>query len=153
MDPTLLWLWCGPAARAPIRPLGWDLPYVVGAVLKSKQTNKKQVLLRCSSLKVSVLIWLTWGILYCYIWRNTLDVESSTWLLVSFVANTTFTVLKCLFYIPLLISSIAHDVMIVFFFYWHHLKLYGEECFQSVEWIATKTDSGRFSANISWINE
>ena len=37
-DPTLLWLWCRPAAAAPIRPLTWELLYAVGVALKS--TNK-----------------------------------------------------------------------------------------------------------------
>ena len=35
----LLWLWCGPAAAAPIRPPAWELPYATGVVLRSK-TNK-----------------------------------------------------------------------------------------------------------------
>ena len=38
-DPGLLWLWCRPAAAAPIQPLAWELSYVAGAALKSK-TNK-----------------------------------------------------------------------------------------------------------------
>ena len=31
-DPVLLWLWlwCGPAAAAPVRPLAWELPYGCG---------------------------------------------------------------------------------------------------------------------------
>ena len=32
-----LWLWCRPAAVAPIRPLAWELPYAVGVPLKSKK--------------------------------------------------------------------------------------------------------------------
>jgi len=36
LDPVLLWLWSRPAAVAPIAPLVWELPYVVGAALKSK---------------------------------------------------------------------------------------------------------------------
>ena len=41
----LLWLWCKPAAAAPIRPLAWEPPYAVGAALektkdKNKQTDK-----------------------------------------------------------------------------------------------------------------
>ena len=40
-DLALLWLWCRPAAAAPIQPLAWELPYAVGVDLKSKQTNKK----------------------------------------------------------------------------------------------------------------
>ena len=38
LDPALLWLWHRPAAAAPIRPLAWELPYAMGAALK---TNKK----------------------------------------------------------------------------------------------------------------
>ena len=30
-DPALLWLWCRPAATAPIRPLAWEPPYAAGA--------------------------------------------------------------------------------------------------------------------------
>ena len=40
LDPALLWLWCRPAASAPIRPLAWEPPYATGATLKKK--NKKQ---------------------------------------------------------------------------------------------------------------
>ena len=35
-----LWLWLRPATADPIQPLAWELPYVMGAVLKTK--NKKQ---------------------------------------------------------------------------------------------------------------
>ena len=30
-DLVLLWFWCRPAATAPIRPLGWELPCAAGA--------------------------------------------------------------------------------------------------------------------------
>ena len=41
LDPTLLWLWRGLAATAPIRPLAWEPPYAMGVALeKTKQTNK-----------------------------------------------------------------------------------------------------------------
>ena len=36
-DPALLWLWCRPAATAPIRSLAWEPPYVVGAALKRQK--------------------------------------------------------------------------------------------------------------------
>ena len=43
-DPVLLWLWCRPAATAPIRPLAWEPPYAMGAALekvkRQKQINK-----------------------------------------------------------------------------------------------------------------
>ena len=33
-DPVMLWLWCRPAARAPIQPLAWELPYAMCVALK-----------------------------------------------------------------------------------------------------------------------
>ena len=39
LDLALMQLWCRPAALAPIRPLGWELPYAVDAALKSKNNN------------------------------------------------------------------------------------------------------------------
>ena len=42
-DPTLLWLWCRLAATAPMRPLAWEPPYIVGAALeKTKRPKKKR---------------------------------------------------------------------------------------------------------------
>ena len=46
-DPTLLWLWCQPAATAPIRPLAWEPPYASGAALE--KTKKKRNLIRFRS--------------------------------------------------------------------------------------------------------
>ena len=40
-DPALLWLWCRPAAAAPCRPLAWERPCVLGAVLKQQPTKLK----------------------------------------------------------------------------------------------------------------
>ena len=40
-DPLWLWLWCRPAAVAPIRLLSWEPPYVVGAALKRPKKKKK----------------------------------------------------------------------------------------------------------------
>ena len=37
--PALLWLWCRPAATAPVQPLAWEPPYAAGAAL---QRNKKK---------------------------------------------------------------------------------------------------------------
>ena len=39
----LLWLWCRPAAAAPMQPLAWELPYAVGVTLKRKNKNKKNI--------------------------------------------------------------------------------------------------------------
>ena len=36
----LLWLWCRPAATAPIRPLSWEPPYAASAALKRPQKKK-----------------------------------------------------------------------------------------------------------------
>ena len=41
-DPALLWLWCRPAAAAPICPLAWEPPYAVGAALKRKNETKQK---------------------------------------------------------------------------------------------------------------
>ena len=38
-DPALLWLWCRPAAVAPIGPLAWEPPYATGAAPDSKNNN------------------------------------------------------------------------------------------------------------------
>ena len=35
--PALLWLWCRPAANAPIQPLAWEPPYAASAALKKKK--------------------------------------------------------------------------------------------------------------------
>ena len=35
----LVWLWCRPAAAAPIRPLAWEPPYATGAALKKKKKS------------------------------------------------------------------------------------------------------------------
>ena len=62
-DPVWLWLWCRPAAIAPIRPLAWEPSHAMGAALE--KTEKKQVEfltlpwhvppspLACSSLRIS----------------------------------------------------------------------------------------------------
>ena len=43
-DPVLLWMWRRPAAVAPIGPLAWEPPYVMGAALKSGKKKKKKYL-------------------------------------------------------------------------------------------------------------
>ena len=35
----MLWLWCRPAAVAPIGPLAWEPPYASGAALKRKKQS------------------------------------------------------------------------------------------------------------------
>ena len=40
-DLAWLWLWCRPAAEAPIQPLDWELPYAMDAALKSQKTKPK----------------------------------------------------------------------------------------------------------------
>ena len=41
-DLALLWLWCRPAAAAPIQSLAWELPYAEGVALKQQQQQKDQ---------------------------------------------------------------------------------------------------------------
>ena len=40
----LLWLWCRPAATAPIRPLAWEPPYAAGVTqeMAKRQKGKKE---------------------------------------------------------------------------------------------------------------
>ena len=49
-DPTLLWLWCRPAAIAPIQLLAQEPPYAMGSALKSKKQNKTVTQLKSSLL-------------------------------------------------------------------------------------------------------
>ena len=42
-DPAWLWLWRGPAATAPIRPLAWERPYAVGVALKKKKEKENRI--------------------------------------------------------------------------------------------------------------
>ena len=44
-DLALLWLWCRPAAVAPIGPLTWELSYTEGAARKSRERKKKSQLI------------------------------------------------------------------------------------------------------------
>ena len=41
LDPALLWLWCSPAAAAPIQPLAWEPPYAVAVALRPKKKTPK----------------------------------------------------------------------------------------------------------------
>ena len=45
LDLAWLWLWCRPAAAAPIRPLAWEPPYAVHMALtkKPKKTRNDMV--------------------------------------------------------------------------------------------------------------
>ena len=40
LDPTLLRLWCRPAATAPIRPLRWEPPYAASVALEKDKKTK-----------------------------------------------------------------------------------------------------------------
>ena len=52
-NPELLWLWCRPAATAPLRgPLAWEPPYALRAALK--KTEKKM----CNTRQRAVLLQL-----------------------------------------------------------------------------------------------
>ena len=43
LDLALLWLWCGPAAMASIRPLAWEFPQAMGAALKRQKKKKEKI--------------------------------------------------------------------------------------------------------------
>ena len=42
-DPELLWLWCRPAAIAPIQPLAWEPPYATAEALERQKPKKKKI--------------------------------------------------------------------------------------------------------------
>jgi len=47
LDPLLLWLWCRPAATAPIGPLAWESPYAMGEALKRQKDNNNNKKKEC----------------------------------------------------------------------------------------------------------
>ena len=54
---ALLWLWCRPAATAPIRPLALETPYAIGAAPeKTKNKIKQNKVLLDYNLKYKVII-------------------------------------------------------------------------------------------------
>ena len=55
LEPALLWLWCRPAAIAPIRPLAWEPPHAMGAALDKAKQNKTKNVKHRIDLKQSVL--------------------------------------------------------------------------------------------------
>ena len=56
LDFALLWLWCRQATAALIRPLAWELPYAMGADLKSKKQTNKNPLLCARGVSPNVLL-------------------------------------------------------------------------------------------------
>ena len=65
-DLVLLWLRCRPAAVAFIRPLAWEPPYAMVAVLKKKKKNALPFLVSSSNDALSLLNqrqitgWVPW---------------------------------------------------------------------------------------------
>ena len=42
LDPTLVWLWRRPVAKAPIRPLAWEPPYAMRVALEKAKRQQQQ---------------------------------------------------------------------------------------------------------------
>ena len=59
-DPALLWLWCRPAATAPIRPLAWESPYAEGEALEKAKKKKNYNNQRKLELHESSRTWRCW---------------------------------------------------------------------------------------------
>ena len=51
-DLALPWLWCRPAAVAPIQSLAWEPPYAVGVALKRQKKRPKKPKTEFKTLKV-----------------------------------------------------------------------------------------------------
>ena len=60
-DLELLWLWCRPAATAPIWPLAWEPLYAVGAALKRQKKKNQLPKLRYVSQDHCIKISLHWN--------------------------------------------------------------------------------------------
>ena len=56
-DPSLLWLWCRPAATAPIGPRAWEPLYAAGAALKKDKREKKNFNMECSQRALFLHGW------------------------------------------------------------------------------------------------
>ena len=55
--PSLLWLWCRPAATAPIRLLAWEPPYAAGAAseMAKRQKKKREIKIRAAEGQIRVV--------------------------------------------------------------------------------------------------
>ena len=78
---VLLWLWCRPAATAPIQPLAWEPPYAVGSALKRQNNNNK---FRCvqhsivdsmSCRRSPMLFYFYLFLIICFLGLHTRHVE------------------------------------------------------------------------------
>ena len=54
LDLAWLWLWRGPAATAPIRPLAWDPPYAMGAALEKAKKKKNIYIYICVCVCINI---------------------------------------------------------------------------------------------------
>ena len=52
---VLLWLWCRPAATAPIRPLTWESPHATHVALKGEKDKKQK---QKQNMLLSVFIFM-----------------------------------------------------------------------------------------------
>ena len=51
LDPALLWLWCRPAAIAPIGLLAWEPPYAAEVALEKAKRQKKMKIEKQNKIK------------------------------------------------------------------------------------------------------
>ena len=67
-DRTLLWLWCRWAAVSLIQLVAWELPYAVGAALKSKKRKRKKEMLAGLDCRNCVFLTLyPWCPVHCLV--------------------------------------------------------------------------------------
>ena len=86
-DLALLWLWCRPAAVAPIWPLPWEPLYAEGVALKKKKKSKEKAWIQteaCSSL--------TSDLSKCTIYKLLRPKLQESSLILSFPSHPTFSV-------------------------------------------------------------
>ena len=59
-DAMLLWLWCRPAAIAPIEPLAWEPPYAVGIALKRERERERERMYCSRGRKIWSHLLMNW---------------------------------------------------------------------------------------------
>ena len=60
LDLALLWLWCRPAAAAPIRPLAWEPPYATEVALEKAKKTKTKTKTKKTKLLIGVPVMTQW---------------------------------------------------------------------------------------------
>ena len=87
-DLALLWLWHGPEATAPIRPLAWESPYTGGTALKIQQQQQQNPSRFPPFLSVTyILNWLPLNSVQLYLSQSRRQIKCLCLLMNNFIDN------------------------------------------------------------------